>query len=165
MRYFKAIAAMSRNGVIGRGSEIPWHIPEDFKWFKRKTMGHILVMGRKTFTSIGKPLPGRETIVLSRNTTRLDGVSIAHDFAEISPTEDKRDVFICGGGEIYAQALPFCDELFLTIVDRDVEGDIRFPEFKDRFEFSETVLSGNGFDVHRYRQRNPESPPCFLRDT
>src|SRR5438046_6903526 len=83
MNHFKAIAAMSLNRVIGAGNRIPWHLPDDFKWFKKMTTGNILVMGRKTFASIGKPLPNRETIVLSRSAIGIPGVRVASSLSEI----------------------------------------------------------------------------------
>jgi dihydrofolate reductase len=101
----KAIAAMSLNRVIGRGNQIPWHLPEDFKWFKKMTTGNIIVMGRKTFESIGKPLPNRETIVVSRSGFSHPGVRTAASLEEIKVPGDSREIFICGGAQIYAQAL------------------------------------------------------------
>src|SRR6266508_4498929 len=100
---------MSLNRVIGAGNKIPWHLPEDFKWFKKLTTGHVVVMGRKTFESIGKPLPNRETIVLSRSGFVFPGVRTVSSLEAINlsdATFAEKDVFICGGAEIYAQALP-----------------------------------------------------------
>src|SRR4051812_22703429 len=125
----KAIAAMSLNRVIGAANKIPWHLPEDFQWFKRMTTGHIIVMGRKTFESIGKPLPNRTTIVLSRSGTQIAGVQTIAALSELHVPETERndrDIFICGGAEIYKQALPLCSDLFLTVVKREVEGDTFF---------------------------------------
>src|SRR4051812_26433622 len=127
MKHFKAIAAMSENRVIGNGNKIPWHLPEDFKWFKRMTTDNIVVMGRKTFESIGKPLPNRETIVLSKSGFNQSGVRTVRGLSEINPANDPRDVFICGGAQIYEQALPLCSDLYLTRVKRTVEGDAFFP--------------------------------------
>src|SRR5688500_7469674 len=107
---FKAIAAMSRNRVIGKGNQIPWHLPEDFKWFKKTTTGHILVMGRKTFESIGRPLPNRATIVLTRSGFSAPGVQVIGSLGEIDPNKEERDVFICGGTQVYEQALPLCSD-------------------------------------------------------
>ena len=94
MSAFKAIAAMSENRVIGRGKEIPWHIPEDFKWFKETTMGHVLVMGRLTFESIGKALPGRETLVLSRGNFSHPDVSVIRSLDEVDAHLEGRECFI-----------------------------------------------------------------------
>src|SRR5713101_4119004 len=129
MKPFKAIAAMSLNRVVGAGNKIPWHLPEDFKWFKKMTTGHIVVMGRKTFESIGKPLPNRETIVLSRSQFHYPGVQTVSALSQIDLANETLEVFICGGAEIYQQALPLCSDLYLTLVKRQVEGDKFFPAF------------------------------------
>src|ERR1700722_16532840 len=127
MKYFKAIAAMSENRVIGHGNAIPWHLPEDFKWFKKMTTGQVIVMGRKTFESIGKPLPNRETIVLSGGRFEYPGVRTVADLREIDPAKEAREVFICGGAQVYDLALPFCSDLYLTLVKRVADGDTFFP--------------------------------------
>ncbi len=151
MKPFKAIAAMSRNRVIGKGPDIPWHLPEDFKWFKATTMGHVLVMGRKTYESIGRPLPGRETVVLSRTGFSDERVRTVQSVSEIGG-DDERDVFICGGGQIYAQLLPDCSDLYLTVVKREVEGDAFFPPFEDDFRLVETVRNEEEFEIRHYRK-------------
>src|SRR5258706_10312894 len=109
---------MSLNRVIGSGGRIPWHIPDDFKWFKQITMGHVLAMGRKTFESIGRPLPGRETVVLSRSEFSHPGVRTIRDLQEAGFPNESRTIFICGGAQIYEQYLPLCSELYLTLVKR-----------------------------------------------
>ena len=125
------IAAMARNRVIGQGNAIPWHIPEDQQRFKALTMGHILIMGRKTFESIGRPLPGRKTIIISRNPEyRAADCSVAQSLnAAIALCSETETVFIAGGGEIYMEALPRAEAIYLTVLDREAEGDILFPEF------------------------------------
>lgn len=153
MKHFKAIAAMSENRVIGAGNKIPWHLPEDFKWFKKMTTGNIIVMGRKTFESIGKPLPNRETVVLSRGQFQYPGVWTISDLSQIDPVKEAREVFICGGAQVYEQALPLCSELYLTLVKRVVEGDAFFPRFEDRFELAENILDCPEFKIVRYRNR------------
>ena len=150
---FQAIAAMSLNRVIGCGNRIPWHLPEDFKWFKRMTTGHIVVMGRKTFESIGKPLPNRETIVLSRSAFTYPGVRVAGDLGELDPGAEARTLFICGGAQIYAQALPQCSDLYLTHVLRTVEGDTFFPEFEPWFTPVATLEETPDFRIVHYRKR------------
>ena len=152
-KHFKAIAAMSRNRVIGRGNEIPWHLPEDFKFFKATTMGHILVMGRRTFESIGRPLPGRQTIVLSRQGFTHPGVQCVAALEDLPQSTDDRKVFICGGAEIYRQALSLCDELYLTRVKRDVEGDTFFPEFERDFERVRQLRDTSEFEIVLYRNK------------
>src|SRR6185436_860177 len=107
MRHFKAIAAMALNRVIGLGNKIPWHLPEDFKWFKQMTTGQVIIMGRKTFESIGKPLPNRITLILSRSSFHYPGVQTISDLSQVDLANEPRKVFICGGAEIYAHALPF----------------------------------------------------------
>ncbi len=148
-----AIAAVSENGVIGADGAIPWHLPEDFKWFKAVTMGHVLVMGRKTFESIGRPLPGRETVVLSRGEWRHPGVRVARSLDDVPAQAAGERVFICGGAEVYRQALPRCAELLLTHVSREVAGDAHFPEYAREFEPVETVMETGAFRVVRYRRR------------
>src|SRR5258708_20487862 len=100
MKHFKAIAAMSENRVIGKGNQIPWHLPEDFKWFKKMTTGQVIVMGRKTFESIGKPLPNPTTIVLTRSPEAIPAVRVASALSQIDPAAPEfagRDIFICVG--------------------------------------------------------------------
>jgi dihydrofolate reductase len=146
------IAAMSLNRVIGNGNKIPWHLPEDFKWFKSTTTGHVIVMGRKTFESIGKPLPNRETIVLSRSAVSHPGVKTIHNLEELPAIAADRQVFICGGAQIYEQALPLCAELLLTLVKREMEGDAFFPPFEDQFELVEEIRDTPEFKILRYRR-------------
>ena len=153
LKHLQAIAAMSRNGVIGAGGKIPWHLPEDFKWFKRMTTGHVIVMGRKTFESIGKPLPNRTTIVLSLSQFHYPGVPTVRNLEELGPLVAGRQVFICGGAQVYAQTLPLCSDLYLTLVKRMVEGDAFFPQFEDQFELAEEVLDCPDFTILRYRNR------------
>ncbi len=145
---------MSLNRVIGAGNKIPWHLPEDFKWFKATTTGHVIVMGRKTFESIGKPLPNRETIVLSRSQFQFPGVKTIRSLDELQALAGDRQVFICGGAEIYAQALPLCSDLFLTLVKREVAGgDAFFPPFEDTFELAEELRDAPEFKILHYRRK------------
>ena len=148
---FKAIVAMSLNRVIGAGNQIPWRLPEDFKWFKQMTTGHVIVMGRKTFESIGRPLPNRETIVLSRGGFAHPGVKTIRTLEELSALNDGREIFICGGAQVYAQALPFCSDLYLTLVKQEVDGDTFFPPFEDAFELAEEIRDTPEFKILHYR--------------
>jgi dihydrofolate reductase len=157
---FKAIAAMSLNRVIGRGSEIPWRLPDDFRWFKQTTMGHVLVMGRRTFESIGRPLPGRTTLVLSRSGFAHPGVGVVGSLAEAAAEAGARTAFICGGAEVYRLALPCCSDLYLTEVTRVVEGDVLFPPFEDRFERVAELMSHPEFRIIHYRNLQPAAPPA-----
>ena len=134
------IAAVADNGVIGADGDIPWRIPEDFAHFKATTLGHTLVMGRATYDSIGRPLPGRTTVVLTRDPDwRVDGVLVAHDLdAALALAEDlPGDVMVAGGAQVYAAALAIADEQVLTEVHRSPDGDTFYPDF-DRTEWTET---------------------------
>ena len=152
MKRFQAIAAMSLNRVIGQGDKIPWHLPEDFKWFKKMTTGQVIVMGRKTFEAIGKPLPNRETIILSRTQFQYPGVQTICDLNQIDLVNDPRAFFICGGAQVYAQALPLCSDLYLTLVKRVVEGDAFFPMFEHQFVAVEQILDCPEFQITHYRR-------------
>jgi dihydrofolate reductase len=154
MNPLKAIAAMSLNRVIGRGNQIPWHLPEDFRWFKQITMGGTLVMGRKTFESIGRPLPGRRTVVLSRAGFVHPGVTTIPGLEALDRPLLPAPIFICGGAQIYAQALPECVELYLTVVKREVAGDAFFPVFEDRFDLVATLSDTPEFTVYHYVNRH-----------
>jgi dihydrofolate reductase len=126
------IAALARNRVIGRENQLPWRLPEDLKRFKALTMGHPVLMGRKTSESIGKPLPGRLNLVVSRAGLSFDdALSKARD----SGTDE---LFVIGGAQIYEKALPLADRMYLTLIDSDVEGDAYFPQW-DPGEFRETA--------------------------
>jgi dihydrofolate reductase len=147
---------MSLNRVIGAGNRIPWHLPEDFKWFKKMTTGQVIVMGRKTFESIGKPLPRRTTIVLTRSPEPIPGVRTVLDLGQIDPGDSSlagREIYICGGAQVYEQALARCSDLYLTLVQRVVEGDVLFPLFEDQFELVEEVLACPEFKILHYRVR------------
>jgi len=129
------IAAMSENRVIGMEGRLPWHLPNDLKRFRSLTLGHAVIMGRKTHEGIGKALPGRKNIVVTRQTGyRSEGCFIVPDlpgaFAECS---DDAEVFILGGQELFQQAMPISDRIYLTIVRATITGDKRFPEITDDF--------------------------------
>lgn len=130
-----AIVATDRKGTIGKAGEIPWYLPADFKFFKRTTMGHPIIMGRKTFESIGRPLPKRTNIVLTRDSFYMaTGTVVVHSLKEAlvhEACQDAEEVFIIGGGEIYRQAMPLVDRVYLTTVDTEIEGgDAFFPELR-----------------------------------
>ncbi|MBL0170899.1 MAG: dihydrofolate reductase [Gemmatimonadaceae bacterium] len=160
MKQFKAIAAMSENRVIGNGPKIPWHLPEDFKFFKAMTTGHVVVMGRTTFESIGRPLPNRETIIVSRSGYTYPGVRTVSSLDTIDVNADERDVFICGGAQIYALALPHCSDLYLTHVKRVVEGDVFFPPFEARFSPGTTLITTPEFDIVHYQRSDRNTAPA-----
>ena len=148
----KAIVAMAENRVIGNAGTIPWHLPEDFKFFKATTMGHAILMGRKTYESIGKPLPGRENIVLSRTMSETPGVTVIQSIDDLKEPTDRRDLFVIGGEEIYRLLLPRVEELYVTKVPRQIEGDTHFPDFESQFDAGTKVLENNDFSVWRYRR-------------
>ena len=126
------IVAVAENGVIGRDDDLPWRLSDDLKRFKALTMGHHLLVGRKTFESIGRPLPGRETIVVSRGTPDLpEGVHLADSVEagiERASSYGENELFVAGGAAIYEAALPLADRLYFTKVHAEVDGDVRFPE-------------------------------------
>jgi len=127
------IAAMDRNRLIGNKNQLPWHLPADFAHFKSTTMGKPIIMGRKTYESIGKPLPGRSNIVLSRNPEmQFEGVVCASNFAEaLRAVPDAQEVMIIGGSTIYEMLLPQANRLYLTYVEAEFEGDAWFPAYDE----------------------------------
>jgi len=130
MPEFIIIVAIAQNGVIGRDGRLPWHLPSDLKHFKRTTMNYPLVMGRKTYDSIGKPLPGRDNIVLTRDTSLdLPGCIVVHSLQDaLEYCKDDEKVFIIGGADIFNSSLPFTDTIIVTALERAVDGDVYFPE-------------------------------------
>lgn len=145
------IAAVGRNGVIGRDNDLPWRIREDLQRFKQLTLGHTLVMGRKTYDSIGRPLPGRRTVVVTRQPDwSADGVDVTHSVEEALKYDGT--LYVAGGGEIYRQALPYADTLELTEVDQSPDGDVTFPVI-DPNAWTETARDPhNGFSFVSYRR-------------
>jgi dihydrofolate reductase len=127
------IAAMSINRVIGKGDGLPWHLPADLRYFKEKTMDHAVIMGRRTFDTVGKPLPGRRNIVVShRRDLVIEGAEVVHSVLEaLKGLPGEEEVFIAGGGEIYRQSLDLADRLYLTMIHAEFEGDTFFPEFDE----------------------------------
>ncbi|WP_210365053.1 dihydrofolate reductase [Bacillus sp. REN3] len=126
------IWAMDENRVIGVDNQLPWRIPEDLKFFKRVTMGHAIAMGRKTFESIGKPLPGRENIIITRDREyAAEGCTVMNSVDELFDYADRKreEVFVIGGAEIFKEILPRADRLYLTMIHEQFEGDTFFPVF------------------------------------
>ncbi|HET6295279.1 MAG TPA: dihydrofolate reductase [Kribbella sp.] len=133
------IAAVGSNGVIGRDNDLPWRIREDLQHFKQLTLGHTLVMGRKTYDSIGRPLPGRRTVVITRQQDwTVEGVEVVHTLEDALKLAVDNDLYVAGGGDVYRQALPYADRLELTEVDQAPEGDVTFPAF-DRSGWRESA--------------------------
>jgi dihydrofolate reductase len=155
-----AIAAVAANGVIGAGNDIPWRIPADWKRFKALTMGNVLIMGRKTYDSIGRPLPGRTTFVITRDRVwRGDGVrtmpSVDEAFAQ-AMLLDPQTIFVAGGGEIYRAAWDRLTGLEITEVNLQPDGEVTFPEI-DPDEWMETGReSHDGYSFVSYRRRSPQ---------
>lgn len=129
-----AIVAVSKNGVIGKDNQIPWYLPADLAWFKRTTIGHHVIMGRLSFRSIGRPLPKRTNIVVTRDPFfTATGCLVAHSVEEaldLALGAGETEVFIIGGGQIYRQSIPYWDRVYLTAVDIEVQGEVHFPEMK-----------------------------------
>ena len=151
MKNWIAIAAMAENRVIGLGNQIPWHLPADFKWVKKRTIGNTLLMGRKTFDSIGKPLPNRKTVVLSRQSgLEIPGVEVIHQLEELDSIQIRGNLYIAGGSEIYRMALPQCKELYLTQVKGEFEGDTFFPEFEMDFKIHELIEENASFSIYHF---------------
>ena len=154
------IVAAAENGVIGRDNALPWRLPEDLRYFKRVTMGKPLVMGRRTFESIGGPLPGRENIVISRNPQfRAEGVRVAASLDEalqlardIALAAGVDELLVIGGAQIYAEAIPAADRLYLTLVHAAVEGDAFLPpiDWQDWREIRRERHRGSGEDSHDF---------------
>lgn len=147
------IAAAANNNVIGRNNELPWHLPQDLKYFKSVTLGKPVIMGRKTFESIGKPLPGRTNIVITRQSdwqhagvlvasSVEDALALAENFRnELGQTAD--EVMVIGGAEIYRYALPLADKVYLTRIDEDIVGDAWFPSLSEDDWVCESELAGD----------------------
>lgn len=133
------IVAMARNRTIGRNNTLPWRLPEDLQFFKRTTLGHPIIMGRNTYESIGRPLPGRRNIVVSRQTDyRAQGCEVVHSLeAALDLCQNMSDVFVIGGSQLYALALPQTDRIYVTEIKQDIEGDAHFPPF-EHLGFNET---------------------------
>ena len=152
----KAIAAVSRNGVIGRQGDLPWRLSGDLKWFKKITMGHVILMGRKTWESLPGPLPGRENWVLSRSLEPIKGIQVFRSLDEVLAKIGAGVLFIIGGGELYSLTLKDCTELYLTEVNQVVEdGDAFFPDHLESFEPEETLHECEEFKLRKWvRRRN-----------
>ena len=143
------VVAVARNGVIGRDNGLAWHLRSDLKRFKALTMGKPMLMGRKTYQSIGKPLPGRRTLVLTRDPAfAAEGVDVVHDWAgALAAVAGAQELMVVGGAEIYRLALPQADAIHLTEVAGDYDGDTRFPDF-DRAAFRETAREAHAAGEH-----------------
>lgn len=156
------IAAMAENRIIGRDNRLPWHIPEELKLFKKTTMGYPMIMGRKTFESFPAPLPGRRHIILSRNSRYIpEGAEKAESLARaIEMCAPAEKVFIIGGEEVFSKAMELTTKILLTVLEREVEGDVSFPDIsEDDFRVVSRVHHPDGsepFTVVTYEKRAAE---------
>jgi dihydrofolate reductase len=139
--HLHAVAAMTQNRVLGLDGKMPWHLPADLKFFKRITSGHPVLMGRKTWDSLGRPLPNRRNLVLSRTPGNLTGAEVITDVSQLATLGLTGDVFVIGGAEIYRLLLPHCASVYLTELNFTTEGDTFFPSFESAFPRCEVLES------------------------
>jgi len=144
-----AIVAMTNDRVIGRAGKLPWHLPGDLKFFKETTLGHVVLMGRVTFESIGRPLPGRECWVLSRG-LEIPGVRTIRLVDEMPEVNGGRRIYLIGGANVFSQLLPRCSEILLTRVFASHDGDAFFPRFEEDFERLEILREEEEFQIERW---------------
>jgi dihydrofolate reductase len=166
------IVAMARNGVIGRDNAMPWHLPSELARFKRITMGHHLIMGRRTFESIGRLLPGRTTVIVTRNPQySVPGAIITHSLSDaLASSRADDEPFVIGGADLFAQALPLARRIYLTTIDAEIEGDVRMPVI-DRTRFVSTgherIEAGPGqalaYDFEVLERAGPANTPTAER--
>lgn len=145
------IAALSRNRVIGKDNQLPWRLPADLKHFKSVTLGKPVIMGRKTFESIGKPLPGRDNIVVTRDPKfHADGISVAHSLDDaLAQAHDVPEIMLIGGAQLYAESLARAQRLYLTLIHADVDGDAHFPDY-DPADWRETAREDHAADENNH---------------
>lgn len=154
----KIIAAMTPSRVIGQGNNLPWKksdVKGEMKWFTEATTGSIVVMGRKTWDSFPdrfRPLPHRTNVVVSRTLQNVDaaGAIIFRTLDEALQKYSQEDIWVIGGAEIYTQALPYVEELYITYLDNEFAGDVFFPEFENNFVYADTVCKGDGWEVKKF---------------
>jgi dihydrofolate reductase len=151
----KAVVAMASNRIIGKDGDLPWKLSEDLKWFKKMTVGFPIVMGRKTMESLGRPLPKRRNIVISRNLESVaEGFELVRSCGEaIALLAEEEEASIIGGAQIYGEMIPLCDEVLLSYVFHPYEGDTVLPEFDDTFEMKEVIYRDEDFELRRYVRR------------
>jgi dihydrofolate reductase len=151
----KAVVAMASNRIIGKDGDLPWKLSEDLKWFKKMTVGFPIVMGRKTMESLGRPLPKRRNIVISRNLESIaEGFELVRSCDEaVALLTGEEQASIIGGAQIYGEMIPLCDEVLLSYVFHPYEGDTVLPEFEDTFEMKEVIYRDEDFELRRYVRR------------
>jgi dihydrofolate reductase len=145
------IAALSRNRVIGKDNQLPWRLPADLKHFKSVTLGKPVIMGRKTFESIGRPLPGRDNIVVTRDPKfHADGIAVAHSLDDaLAQVHDVPEIMLIGGAQLYAESLARAQRLYLTLIHADVDGDAHFPDY-DPADWRETAREDHAADENNH---------------
>lgn len=145
------IAAMAKNRVIGKDNQMPWHLPADLGHFKAVTLGKPIIMGRKTYESIGRALPGRKNIIISRNPDyKIQGCETAVSLEEaIALVKDAEEIMIIGGGHLYSQAIEFANRLYLTFIELNVDGDTQFPQYEH------LILKETRREKHLKDEKNP----------
>ena len=149
-----AVVAMTPSRIIGKGNDLPWHLPEDLKQFKRLTTGNAILMGRKTWDSIGRPLPKRRSIVITRQPLEIEGADVIHKPADLQNLQIETQVYLIGGAQIYGLMLPYCQGIYLTQLKQEYEGDVRFPQFKDRFTPGEVEFENEDFEVRYWSNKD-----------
>ena len=151
----KAVVAMASNRIIGKDGDLPWKLSEDLKWFKKMTVGFPIVMGRKTMESLGRPLPKRRNIVISRNLESIaEGFELVRSCDEaVALLAGEEQASIIGGAQIYGEMIPLCDEVFLSYVFHPYEGDTVLPEFEYTFEIKEVIYRDEDFELRLYVRR------------
>lgn len=151
----KAVVAMASNRVIGKDGDLPWRLSEDLRWFKKMTLGFPIVMGRKTMESLGRPLPKRRNIVISRNLESVaEGFELVRSCEEaVALLAGEEQASIIGGAQIYGEMMSLCDEVLLSYVYHPYEGDTILPEFEENFEMVEVIYRDEDFELRRYVRR------------
>lgn len=148
------IAAMGKNRVIGKNNQMMWYLPKEFKYFKDTTIGHCIVTGRKNFEATGRALPGRTNIIVTRNHDyKAEGCLVVNSIEsaiEYAKNNGETELFICGGGQIYRDSIPFADRIYLTYVDFEVEGDVYFPEFDESIYHKKLITELDKSENNKY---------------
>lgn len=148
----KAVVAMASNRVIGKDGDLPWRLPEDMKWFRKLTLGHPIVMGRRTMESLKGPLPKRRNVVISRTAKEVpEGFELVTSCdAALDLLSGEETVCVIGGGQIYAEMIPRCDEVLMSYVYHPYEGDTILPDFEQGFDLVEILYKDENFELRRY---------------
>jgi len=160
MPLLHAIVAMSENRAIACEGKMPWHLPLEYRWFKHKTLGSAIIMGRKTFEAIGKPLPGRTSHVLSRQPLQLPGATCFTKIdALIASLPQDKPAWVVGGAEIYRQLLPRCTFLYLSRIRKTTPGDVFFPDFETTYALNQVIHENDDFRVERWLRNGAQAEP------